>query len=88
MCSISGSVSVPGGSAGFGREPGRRIDGVVVDVDRGSVLVARDEVEGADDFELLEEQAASAVPAARAPRPFRTERRLSAVGGSPTGSSS
>ena len=71
MCSICGSVSVPSGSFGFGSEPGLRIGGVVVDVGRSRLL------DGAD-FELPDDvHAASAVPAARAPSPLSTARRLS-----------
>ena len=47
----------------------------MVDVGRGSVVGP---LVGGDDFELPDdEHAASAVPAARAPRPLSTDRRLS-----------
>jgi hypothetical protein len=71
MCSICGSVSVPSGSFGFGREPGRRTGGAVVDGGCGALLDGED-LEDPDD-----EHAASAVPAARAPSPFNIDRRLS-----------
>ncbi|MGO9872553.1 MAG: hypothetical protein ACLPVY_02040 [Acidimicrobiia bacterium] len=66
---------MPAGSEGFGNDPGFRIAGAVVVVERGIVDVV---LVAACPFELPDdEHAASAVPAASAPSPRRTERRLS-----------
>ena len=82
MCSICGIVSVPAGSFGFGSDPGRRIEaapGVDVELDGNERAVVL-----GDDVDFVDEvHAASAVPAARAPRPLSRDRRLSA-GSAPT----
>ena len=78
MCSICGIVSVPTGNFGFGRDPGFRTGCGVAASDRarlGGGLTS--------DFgeapTLPAAYAANAPPAATAPSPFRTERRLSAM---------
>jgi hypothetical protein len=83
MCSIFGSMSVPSGSVGFGRDPGRRNTLGIVDggaVDGGDVvapgLVVFVPVVDFDD----DEQPASSATATPAPAiaiPFNKDRRLS-----------
>src|SRR3989442_12660164 len=79
MCSIFGSVSVPSGSVGFGREPGLRntfgmADAVVSTFTVGGVDV------GVDDFDDDEQPASSATasPAPATAIPRNNDRRLTA----------
>src|SRR4051794_27742153 len=81
MCSIFGNMSVPSGSVGFGREPGRRntfgmVDGGVevggAEVAAGPLVVLGPVVDFDDD-----EQLAIAAPAPASAIPFSIVRRLS-----------
>src|SRR5438477_5271308 len=85
MCSILGSVSVPSGRVGFGREPGLRSTFGIVDGDGDTVapeprVVA---VGGPDVLEDDEQPVSSAIatPAPATASPFSTERRLTGMSG-------
>src|SRR5579862_585014 len=86
MCSICGRVSVPAGSFGFGSAPGFRTTLVVLDINRARCVGGVSNVRDAGVRPGV--HAANAAPAARAPNPLMTERRLSVPSSSPGPASS